>query len=169
MKKILSLVTIAMLTVTVIHAQNGWITHKGDDRVSVKFPSEPQETAPGTLVSVASKDSSTVYVFSIVDFFTKFGIDSATLVPLKTIPRFTAQLKAGMKKSIPAADFDDIKISTWKGFTSYTTAGTDPKGKKYDMFMFIIGSKLYSLSTIRLSGVDVKGRDDYFAAIEITR
>jgi len=167
MKKILFLVTIAMLSVTVLHAQNGWITHKGDDRVLVKFPSEPQETTPGTFVAIASKDSSTVYVFSIVDF-TKFGIDSASLVPLKTIPQFTAQLKAGMKKSIPTANFEDIKISTWKGFTSYTTTGTDPKGKKYDMFMFIIGSKLYSLSTIRLSGIDVKGRDDYFAAVEIT-
>jgi hypothetical protein len=167
MKKILSLVTIAMLTVTVIRAQNGWITHKGDDRVSVKFPSEPKETVPGTFVSIASKDSSIVYVFSIVDF-TKFGIDSAALVPLKTIPQFAAQLKAGIKKSIPAADFEDIKISTWKGFTSYTTSGTDSKAKKYDMFMFIIGSKLYSLSTVRLSGVDVKGRDDYFAAVEIT-
>ena len=167
MKKILSLVTITMLMVTVTHAQNGWVTHKGDNRVSVKFPSEPKETIPGSFVAISSKDSSIVYVFSIVDF-TKFDIDSAGLVPLKTLPQFAAQLKAGMKKSIPAADFEDIKIGMWKGFTSYTTSGADSKQKKYDMFMFIIGSKLYSLSTIRLPGVEVKGRDDYFATVEIT-
>jgi len=161
MKKALFLVIAAMLAVIIADAQSGWVTHKGDDRIAVKFPSEPQESIPGTFVAL--QDTSVVYVFTIVDF-TKLGIDSAALAPIKTTPEFAAQIKTGMKQSLPDVDLEDFKLGAWKGFTSYTSSGTDSKRKKYDVFMIIIGNNLYSLSTVRAYGVDTKGRDYYFAS-----
>lgn len=165
MKKSLFLIIAAMFAVIIANAQSGWVTHKGDDRISVKFPSEPKEAIPGSFI--ASQDSSIAYIFTIVDF-TKFGIDSVALAPIKTTTEFTSQLKTGMKQSLPDVDLDDFKIGTWKGFTSYTSSGTDSKRKKYDVFMFVIGNNLYSVSTVRAYGIGTKSRDDFFASIQLT-
>lgn len=165
MKKIFFVVMVALFTATTLHAQSSWVTHKGDDRVSLKFPAEPKEIIAGTFA--VAPDSTISYVFTIIDFI-KFGIDSATLAPMKTTPEFGSQLKTGMKQSLPDVEFDDFKIGSWKGFSSYTTAGRDSKNRKYDMFMFIIGTKLYSASTIRANGVDTKDRDYYFSTVELT-
>ena len=125
MKKILALAIAAMLTVTIAYAQNGWVTHQGDNRISVKFPTDPKELVPGSFIAVAH-DSSVVCVFTLVDFVKVAGIDSTTLAPIKNTPEFAAQLKSGMGKSLPNVNLDDFKIGTWKGFTSYTTSGVDP-------------------------------------------
>jgi hypothetical protein len=167
MKKILSMVIVTLLTVTIVHAQSGWVTHKGDNRISVKFPSEPKELTPGSFMATV-KDSSVVCVFTIVDFVQVAGVDSVALAPVKATPEFAAQLKSGMKQSLPDVNLADFAIGTWKGFTSYTSSGIDSKKKRYDMFMFIIGNKLYSLSTIIANGASLKGRDDFFASVELS-
>lgn len=167
MKKVLSLVIAALLTITLAHAQYGWVTHKGDNRISVKFPSEPKEFTAGSFMATV-KDSSVICVFTIVDFVQVAGVDSVALAPVKATPEFAAQLKSGMKQSLPDVDLADFAIGNWKGFTSYTTSGVDSKKKRYDMFMFIIGNKLYSLSTIIANGASLKGRDDFFASVELS-
>jgi hypothetical protein len=168
MKKIFALLIATLLTVTLVNAQDGWITHKADNRISVKFPSEPKEaaTAPGTFIATG-KDS-IAYVLTVVDFVQVAGIDSVALAPIKNTTEFTDQLKSGIKQSLPDVDFADFKIGTWKGFTSYTSSGVDSKKKKYDMFMFIIGNKMYSLSTIMSDGLGTKNRDDFFASVELS-
>src|ERR1700743_2893097 len=114
MKKIFTLVIAAMLTVTFAQAQNTWVSHKGDERISVKFPSEPSEKVPGSFIA-AEKDSSVAYVFTIVDFVKVAGIDSTTLAPIKNTPEFTSQLKTGMSGSLPGVQLEDFKIGIWKG------------------------------------------------------
>ena len=160
MKKIFTLVIAAMLTVTITHAQNGWVTHQADDRISVKFPSEPKELTPGSFIALGA--DSVAYVFTVVDFVKVAGIDSVALAPVKATPEFAAELKTGMKQSLPDVNLSDFKISTWKGFTCYTSSGIDSKNKEYDMFMFIIGNKLYSLSTVIANGASLKGQDRFF-------
>jgi hypothetical protein len=168
MKKILLLVIVALFTMTIVYAQTGWVTHKADNRVSVKFPNEPHEISPGSVMSML-KDSSMVYVFTMVDFVQVAGIDSVALAPIKATPEFASQLKSGIGRSLPGVNFADFTIGSYKGFTSYTSSGLDAKNKKYDMFMFIIGNKLYSLSTIMASTIaTTKSRDDYFASIVIS-
>ena len=168
MKKILSLIIIALFTITIVYAQANWVAYKADNRVSVKFPSEPREITPGSKMATL-KDSSVVFIFTLVDFVEVAGIDSVALAPIKTTPEFAAQMKSGIVKSLPGVNFSDFTIGTYKGFTSYTSSGTDEKKKKYDMFMFIIGNKLYSLSTVMKSTVaTTKSRDDFFASIAIT-
>jgi hypothetical protein len=166
MKKIFALVITALFAITTVYAQDGWITHKGDNRISVKFPSEPKELTPGSFM--ATDKDNIAYIFTMVDFVQVAGIDSVALAPMKATPEFAAQLKTGMKQSLPDVNLADFKIGTWKGFTSYSSSGLDSKNKSYDMFMFIIGNKLYSLSTVKAAGVGVKGRDDFFASIMLS-
>jgi hypothetical protein len=163
MKRIFTLVIVAVLTVTIAQAQNGWVTHQADNRISVKFPSEPKELTPGSFIAIGA--DSVAYVFTMVDFVKVAGIDSVALAPMKNTPEFAAQMKTGMKQSLPDVNLSDFKIGIWKGFTCYTSSGVDSKNKEYDMFMFIIGNKLYSLSTVIVNGASLKGRDDFFASI----
>jgi hypothetical protein len=167
MKKIVVLALSVLITVIAAKAQDGgWITHKGDDRISVKFPTEPKELTPGSFIAV-DKDS-VAYIFTIVDFVQVANIDSVALAPMKATPEFAAQLKTGMKQSLPDVEFPDFVIGTWKGFTSYTSSGIDSKKKKYDMFMFIIGNKLYSVSSVRADGVSTRSRDNFVNSIMLS-
>ncbi len=168
MKKIYFLIVAALIAVTTVNAQDGWITHKGDNRISVKFPSEPKELTPGSFMAV-DKDS-IAYIFTIVDLAQVANIDSAALAPMKATPEFAAQLKSGMEQGLPGVDLDlaDFTIGNWKGFTSYRSSGLDSKKKKYDLLMFIIGSKLYNVSTVAADGVSTKGRDDFFNSIQLS-
>jgi hypothetical protein len=166
MKKIYFLIVAALIAVTTVNAQDGWITHKGDNRISIKFPSEPKELTPGSFIAI-DKDS-IAYIFTIVDFVKVANIDSAALAPMKATPEFAAELKTGMKQSLPDVDLADFTIGNWKGFTSYSSSGLDSKKKKYDMFMFIIGSKLYNVSTVSADGAGTKGRDVFFNSIQLS-
>ena len=160
------LIVAVLATITIANAQTGWISYKGDNRISVKFPAQPKELSPGSVMAQSS--DSVVYVFTIVDFVQVANLDSAAIAPMKDSPEFAAQLKVGMKSSLPDVDFSDFKIGKWKGFTSYTSSGLDSKKKKYDFFMFIIGSKLYSTSTISMDGKGTKNKEDYFNSITVT-
>ena len=168
MKKILNVIVIVLLACTLTHAQQGWVNHKVDNKVSLKFPYPPKDLTPGTVVSI-SPDSSMVYIFTIVDFAKVAGLDSATLTPLETTPEFTAQLKGGIKQSLPNVDLSDFTIGTFNGFTSYTTSGSDAKKKRYDMFMFIIGTNFYSLSTVSKEGKSLDTRDKFFTSVTVTK
>src|ERR1700761_3724503 len=113
MKKIYILVIAVVASITIANAQTGWVTHKGDNRVSLKFPNEPKELTPGSFISF-DKDS-IAFIFTIVDFVQVANLDSVALAPMKNSPEFAAQLKVGMKQSLPDVDLSDFKIGTWKG------------------------------------------------------
>src|ERR1700712_3689810 len=129
MKKVFSIFAVIIFTITYAYAQTDWVAHKGDKRVSLKFPAKPKEVIPGTFV--AMDNDSVAYIFTIVDFVKVGGVDSVALAPVKATPAFAAQLKTGMNQSLPNVNFSDFKIDTWNGFTSYTSVGTDPKKKRY--------------------------------------
>jgi len=166
MKRIYILILTVLITAAIARAQNGWITHKGDNRISVKFPTEPKEVTPGSFIALGT--DSVAYVFTIVDFMQVANIDSVTLAPMKATPEFAGQLKTGMKQSLPDVEFPDFVIGNWKGFTSYTSTGLDSKKKKYDMFMFIIGNKLYSVSTVRAASAGTAGRDIFMNSVMLS-
>lgn len=164
MKRLIPLVIAALFMITAAHAQDNWITFRGDNRISVKFPSQPRELTPGSFIS-AAPDSSIVYVFTIVDFVKVANVDSVALAPVKATPEFASQLKVGMQQGLPGVTMEDFKIGSWRGFTSYTSTGFDSQMKKYDMFMFIIGNKLYSVSTIVGTGASLEGKDRFVKSI----
>jgi hypothetical protein len=163
MKTIYILIISLFITITAANAQDGWVTHKGDNRISLKFPSEPKELTPGSFIAIS--EDSTAFIFTIVDFSVVANLDSAALAPMKTSPEFAEQLKTGLNQSLPDVTFQDFTIGAWKGFTSYTSIGVDSKKKRYDMFMFIIGSKLYSVSSVSNNGVSSQGHNDFVNSI----
>jgi len=160
------MIVATVFAVTFASAQTGWVDHKGDNRISVKFPSDPKEVTPGSF-AVSDKDS-VVYIFTIVDFVQVAGIDSTTLAPMKNTPEFAAQLKTGINQGLPNVTFDDFKIGTWKGFTSYTSIGVDPDKKKYHMFMVLIGNKMYSFSTVGADSAGMQGHDSFINSIVLS-
>ena len=166
MKKLLTLVIATIVTITFANAQTNWVNHTGDNRISVKFPAEPKEVIEGTFAA-HGKDS-VVYVFTIVDFVKVANIDSTALAPIKNSTEFTDQLKVGMSQSLPDVTFPEFKIGTWRGFTSYSSVGVDSKKKKYNVFMVLIGNKMYSFSTISDDGVSMAGRDAFVNSITLT-
>ena len=66
MKKIIWLFVITFVCVTVGYAQDVWVSHKADDRISVKFPNEPKESVAGTFI--AHDKDSVGYALTVVDF-----------------------------------------------------------------------------------------------------
>jgi len=156
---------VAVFSVMVVHAQEGWVTHKSG-RLSVKFPVAPKEVQPGTIL--ASPDSNKVFVFTVVDF-TQFGLDSASLVPVKATPEFAGQIKTGMSITLKGVTLDDFKIGDFNGYTTYTTAGVDAQKKQYDMLMILIGNKMYSLTAVRRNGIAATDKDAYFASVAIAK
>jgi hypothetical protein len=166
MKRALTLILACFFAITIANAQTDWVTHQADNRISVKFPSEPKENPPGSFIA-ANSDNTVAYVLTVVDFVQVANIDSVALAPMKTTPEFAGQLKTGILQSLPNVNLSDFTIGTWKGFTSYTATGTDDKMKRYDMFMVIIGNKLYSFSTITGEGASLQGRDMFLSSINI--
>src|ERR1700704_1690121 len=114
MKNIYLILISLLISISAAKAQDGWVTHKGDNRISVKFPVEPKELTPGSFIALGS--DSVAYVFTMVDFKVVANIDSVALAPMKATPEFADQLKTGMKSSLPDVDFPDFVIGTWKGF-----------------------------------------------------
>src|ERR1700749_4605539 len=152
MKRLLNLVIAALLTVTIAHAQDGWVSHKADNRISLKFPNEPKEVVAGTFAA-HGKDS-IAYIFTVVDFVAVANIDSVALKPMQDSPEFAAQLKQGIGSTLPNVTLDDFTIGKWKGHSSYTTTGVSAAQKsKYYMFMVLIGNNMYSLTTVVPDGV----------------
>ena len=167
MKKLLALVIAALLTVTIVHAQAGWVSHKADNRISVKFPNEPKEVIIGTFA--AHDKDSVSYIFTVVDFVAVANIDSTALAPMQDTPEFAAQLKQGINSSLAGVALDDFTIGKWKGHSSYTTTGVNSAQKtKIYMFMVLVGNKMYSLSAVIPDGKTNKGRDDFFASLALS-
>ena len=157
-----------LLTGTIVNAQQPWVTQKVDNRVSIKFPSTPVGSAASSFVTTAP-DSSVACVFTVVDFAEVANLDSAALAPVKATPEFAAELKTGFKQKLSDVNFSDLVIGNYKGFTSYSTFGFDSKKKRYDIFMFIIGTNFYTLSVVTAYGGLLETRDKFFDSVEITQ
>ena len=166
MKKIYTLIIALLITVGIANAQDSWVTHVADNRVSVKFPVEPKELTPGSFIT--TDKAGVAYVFTVVDFVQVAGIDSVALKPMKATREFAAQMKTGLLQSLPGVDMADFTIGTYKGFTSYTSTGTDAAKKRYNMFMFIIGNKLYSVSTVAPESSSKVAQENFVGSIVIT-
>lgn len=166
MKRILMLIVATLVVVTFANAQTGWVDHRADNRISLKFPSEPK--AVDTYSFLAIGEDSTAYVFTIVDLAQVAGLDSVAIAPMKATPEFAAQIKSDLSQSLSGVNLSDVAIGTWKGFTSYTLTGKDAKLKKYDIFMVIIGAKLYSFSTVALNGASTQGHEMFLNSIVVS-
>jgi len=167
MKRVIVSAIALLFTLGIAYAQNDWVIHKCDNRISVKFPSEPKEIQPGSFTANL-KDSTVACIFTCVDFSKVANIDSTTLAPLENTADFAAELKTGLESHLSDVKMNDLTIGKWNGFNSYSTWGIDSKKKRYDFFMVIIGNNLYSLTTITGFGALFETRDTFFSSIVLT-
>ena len=165
---LLIFVTISGLAVET-YAQKSWVTKKLDDRISVKFPEEPNKVTKSGIDSYTLKaKDSTSFSSAIVDFKVIAGLDSATLAPIKDTKEFADQMKDGIAAQKTNYTFSDVVIESWKNYTTYSITGLDNSNKKkLSTHMVLIGSKMYTLSCLIPEGVDSKNTELFFDSITL--
>ena len=171
MKKTFYLLLFVLLASVAAKAQTGWITKKLDDKLSIKFPSEPKLTNNNGLDIYTAKGKDSVgYIANVVDFKVVANLDSATLASMKDSPMFADQIKSGMSGSMPNFTLGDIAIGKWKTYTTYTIAGTgNTKKDKILIYMLLIGTKMYTLSCLIPPTLVTKNNEVFFGSTEILK
>lgn len=159
MRKIAFLILV-MFTVVIAKAQDGWITYKVDDKVSVKFPGEPMKSNN----EIAFRDKYDLqYSISSEDLVAHLGIDSTRLAEDQKTQDFLDFLKKRISTNLHSGVIEDFKIDNWKGYTSYRSVitGTSRKAKMY-IFMVLIGNKMYSLTAILYDYINPGTKEGFF-------
>jgi hypothetical protein len=166
MKKLLTFITIIVLTVTISKAQGGWVTYKADSHLSLKFPKQPETVIPGTVGTIGI--DTVGCGITIVDFNKLAHIDSATLATVKESPEFAEQMRIGMQNS-SKVNLEPLKLGTWQGLTSYSSTGTNTGNQKYTMLMVIYGTTIYNIFTVVPAASKNKTGDIFFNSITFTK
>jgi hypothetical protein len=152
----------------VAQAQNNWVNYKVDNKISVKFPSQPAQLSDGT-VFFSNKDSTVKLGMFIFDFSKVAKIDSADLPMLRESLDFIMSAANLMSIKNHCKEPEDLKKAKWNGFTSYTAKGAGMgSGSGYcHILMFLIGNKLYTFGATLSATADSKIKDDYFSSITL--
>ena len=171
MKKIYYLVLFATLLSVAANAQTNWVTQKLDEKVSVKFPVQPQKVTKNDIDSYTVKGPDSIgYNAVMIDFKTVAKLDSVALAPMKDSQRFADGLKAGMASKKPNYTFGDAVIGKWKTYTTYTIPGTENTNKNQLLTrMILIGSKLYTLTCVVPANTITKNNDLFLSSAELLK
>lgn len=164
LKKTLLFFITAILSVSLVQAQNELISYKIGNKLSVKLPTQPTQADEYTVIS-QSKDTVT-FVIATIDMQKVAGIDSATLAGMASTDEFTSEIKNGMAGKMQGYTLGDIKPGKWKGYFCYNIDGAnaDKKLKTYT-FMVVIGNILYSLTAVLPDNKDPKVKDEFFSSL----
>ena len=163
MKKTLLFLITGVLAITVAHAQSNWIDYKIDAKVSVKIPAAPRTIDDFNVMSTDS--NKTVYVIGLVDLLKSEGTDSLTLITKSRTVEYANKMRDELVKSMPGFQLGQIVTGIWKDYTCYHMEGVyTPKNAKVYMFLFIVGSKLYSLTALVPENVSNQGKDAFYAS-----
>ena len=165
------LLIIALLFSATTQAQTAWLTKKLDDRLSVKFPAEPQKTTSNAMdVYNVMENDGVGYSVSVMDFYAKAHIDSATLSSFKDNQQFADQVRMTMVSGMPNYKFGDVTIGKWKAYTAYTISGSgNTKQDKVSIFIILIGSKMYGFMCLLPPNVATKNKDIFLDSIELVK
>jgi len=163
-----------MSIVTLVRAQEGWVTHKVDERVSIKFPNEPQKINGGAFVSIG-KDSVVYFSMSItMKLFDDLDItkaDSSQIAEYFRKPESSDRVKSIITRGFPNSEIKDLKIETWNGLTHYTLSGVNSVSKARIYASVFIGANKDMTVYIQFVSVpnnaSLKGKDDFFSSIAL--
>jgi hypothetical protein len=171
MKKNHFLLCLMLLVAVAANAQTNWVVKKLDDKVAVKFPSEPEKvTKNGNDSYIAKEKDSVWYSAVMMDLKVSANLDSATLAPLKDNPEFVEQLMKGIASQKKNYTFGEVKIDKWKTFTTYYTSATENVTKSsLSIQMIVIGSKMYSFSVRVPADLTTKNAALFFGSIELLK
>lgn len=150
-------------------AQTDWVTKKLDEKISVKFPSEPQKlTKNGNDTYFVKENDSLAFSAGMVDFKVLANLDSAALARLKDSQEFANQIIQGIASQKKNYTFGDVTIGKWKNFTSYNTSAYDNTNKNTLLVkILLIGSKMYTISCRIPAEMTTKKNEYFFSSIEM--
>jgi hypothetical protein len=159
------------ITAISVKAQTTWVKQQLDGRVAVKFPAAPKMSARGPIVMYRDTDKNNlIYAAAVVDYMVIAQLDSAKLAVMKDTQQFADGIKNGMATTAKSYEFGDVTLGKWKGYSTYSIAGTSATNKAKMYFMIIlIGSKGYNLSCVVPDGVSPQSKDDFFGMAELNR
>ena len=171
MKKSSYVLLFMMLLVVGTKAQTTWIAKNLDEKISVKFPAEPEKLAKNNAITYMLKTKDSVkYAAVMVNLKISANLDSATLAQLKDNQQFADQMVQGIASQKPNYTFEEVKIGNWKNYTSYDFSGLENKTKGILIVkMILIGSKMYSFSYLVPANLQSKNKEMFFGSIDLVK
>ena len=168
MKKTYYLILLVLILSSAAKAQTDWVTKNIDEKLSIKFPAEPETVTRNGINSylVKGKDS-IAYSTTLVDFKVVAHLDSATLAPVKDKQEFADGMMAGMAKKKTNYTFGAVTIGKWKTYTTYSVSASENANKStLWLKMILIGSKMYTLSCRVPANTVTKNNEVFLDSVE---
>jgi hypothetical protein len=152
-------------------AQTGWITQNLDEKLSMKFPAQPQKTTKnGVDIYTVREPDSMAYSATIIDYKVVLHLDSAALAPMKGNQQFANQLRAGIASKKTNYTFGDITIGKWNTYATYSMSASENINKDTLLIqMILIGSKMYSLACRIPANMATKNNEVFFGSFGILK
>ncbi len=152
-------------------SQTNWITKKLDEKLSVKFPTNPETVTKNGVDSYLVKANDSIkYSTTLVDYKLLAKLDSATLAPVKDTQAFADQLRMGIASSKTNYTFGPITVGKWNSYTSYNLTATENTTKStLLMRMILIGSKMYTLACLVPLNIITQNNEVFFSSVEMTK
>jgi len=164
-KKIIPLLALITLVISTARAQSDWKAYDIDNKLSIKFPSQPQSMGNGGLAA-ADKDSS-VYIAMFIDL----GLDSSKISNEQILaifdkPGALEDLKKVMQSKAPGAVLGDLVKISWKDFPCFYTEGTfTGKPFKFYCYMPLINRRLYMITGAVREDAVSKMKNDFWGSL----
>jgi hypothetical protein len=170
MKKTYYLLLFVLMSASV-KAQTGWITQNLDEKLSIKFPAQPQKTTKnGFVIYTLREPDSMAYSVAMLDYKVVLHLDSAALAPMKDNQQFANQLRAGIASKKTNYTFGDITIGKWNTYATYSMSASENTNKNTLLIqMILIGSKMYSLSCRIPANMTTKNNEVFFGSFGILK
>ena len=171
MKKTYYLMLCLLILSAAGKAQNNWITKKLDNKLTVKFPVEPETVTKNGIDSYLAKGNDSVkYSTTLVDYKLIARLDSAALAPVKDAKPFADQLRMGIVSAKTNYTFGTITIGKWDTYTTYNLTATENTTKgTLLMRMILIGSKMYTLSCLIPANIVTQNNQVFFNSVEMAK
>jgi hypothetical protein len=171
MKKTYYLLLFVLILSAQAKAQTNWVTKNLDEKLSVKFPVEPEKTTKnGTDVYTLREKDSMAYSANVMDYKVMVHLDSAALAPMKDTQQFADQLRMGIASKKTNYTFGDIIIGKWNSYTTYNISASDKINNNTLLLrMILIGSKMYSLSCRVPANLVTKNNEVFLGSAEILK
>lgn len=171
MKKTYYLLLVMLTLSAAAKAQTDWITKNVDEKLSVKFPAEPQTVTRNGIASYLAKGNDSVkYSTTVLDYKVIAHLDSAALASVKDKQQFADGLRAGIASKKTNYTFGVATVGKWKTYTTYSMSASDntTKGTLF-MYMILIGSKMYTLSCLVPANLATKNNQIFFDSAEVLK
>ncbi|MDB5287225.1 MAG: hypothetical protein JWR05_2174 [Mucilaginibacter sp.] len=171
MKKTYYLLLFALMLSAAAKAQTDWVTKNLDEKLSVKFPVEPEKVTKNGIDSYTVKGKDSVgYNAAVLDYKVVANLDSAALAPVKDTQQFADQIRMGIASKKTNYTFGDVVIGKWKTYTTYSISASDNINKNtLLMRMILIGSKMYSLSCRVPANMVTKNNEVFLGSVELMK